>query len=292
MGIGELAELACVAPRTIRYYEALGLLPEPPRTPSGYRDYDESAIGRLEVLRTARELGMSLQQIGQALPLEEDGSPLRLCARGPRRTGENRRPPYPRARTPPGPPRPRRLRRTPPAGIRRRLLQAARTRLPTNHSGPGRGLSGAARLPSCHHLAAGFGRRAAGPGTLIHPGPFALLRAPGAHLGTEPAQLRGRRAPPGQQRNARLTQVRAVRARADARGQAGIAAFRAVTAARRTVGDAFGEQIDQLLGRGVNKGHDQILPVTTTRSRYRQVQPQPSCRCRVNPRGARSPSAP
>lgn len=73
MRIGELAELACVAPQTIRYYEAIGLLPQPPRTPSGYRDYDESAIGRLEVLRAARELGMSLQQIGQALPLEEDG---------------------------------------------------------------------------------------------------------------------------------------------------------------------------------------------------------------------------
>ncbi|GAC1502283.1 MAG: Zn(2+)-responsive transcriptional regulator [Pseudarthrobacter sp.] len=75
MRIGELADRACVTPKTIRYYESIGLLPEPGRTESGYRDYHDSAVQRLETVRTARELGLSLHQIGQALHLGADGPP-------------------------------------------------------------------------------------------------------------------------------------------------------------------------------------------------------------------------
>ena len=47
MRIGELGQQGGVSPKTIRYYEELGLLDEPDRTPSGYRDYDESAVERM-----------------------------------------------------------------------------------------------------------------------------------------------------------------------------------------------------------------------------------------------------
>lgn len=42
MKIGELAERVGVNPKTIRYYESIGVLPEPVRTASGYRDYDDT----------------------------------------------------------------------------------------------------------------------------------------------------------------------------------------------------------------------------------------------------------
>ncbi|MGH2655481.1 MAG: MerR family DNA-binding transcriptional regulator [Actinomycetota bacterium] len=44
---GEVAERAKVPPKTIRYHEDIGLLPEPPRTPSGYREYGPDAVDRL-----------------------------------------------------------------------------------------------------------------------------------------------------------------------------------------------------------------------------------------------------
>ena len=59
MKIGELARLGDVNPKTIRYYESIGLLPEPARTPSGYRDYDETYADRLTFIRTAQRLGIA-----------------------------------------------------------------------------------------------------------------------------------------------------------------------------------------------------------------------------------------
>ncbi|MBA2253525.1 MAG: MerR family DNA-binding transcriptional regulator, partial [Chloroflexi bacterium] len=47
MRIGELARQSGVAPTALRYYEQLGLLPEPERTASGYRAYGEAAVDRL-----------------------------------------------------------------------------------------------------------------------------------------------------------------------------------------------------------------------------------------------------
>lgn len=73
MKIGELADLAVVTTKTIRYYESIGLLPEPARTPAGYRDYDESFLQRLEVVRSARELGMSLEEVKETLRLGKLG---------------------------------------------------------------------------------------------------------------------------------------------------------------------------------------------------------------------------
>lgn len=59
--------------KTIRYYEEIGLIPEPERTPSGYRDYGEEAVGRLRFVREAQGTGLSLTEIGSILELREHG---------------------------------------------------------------------------------------------------------------------------------------------------------------------------------------------------------------------------
>ncbi len=67
--IGELARRAAVSPQGIRFYEAEGLLPAPPRTPAGYRTYDALALGRLQFIRRARQLGLSLDEIREVVGL-------------------------------------------------------------------------------------------------------------------------------------------------------------------------------------------------------------------------------
>lgn len=67
--IGQLARAAGVNVETIRYYERRGLLPEPPRTRSGYREYPESDVARLGFIRRAQELGFTLREIGELLDL-------------------------------------------------------------------------------------------------------------------------------------------------------------------------------------------------------------------------------
>lgn len=73
MRIGELARLGGVNPKTIRYYESIGLLPEPARTPSGYRDYDETYVDRLTFIRTAQRLGITLDEVREILTFRERG---------------------------------------------------------------------------------------------------------------------------------------------------------------------------------------------------------------------------
>ncbi len=68
----ELSRRAGVNPETLRYYERLGLLPPPPRTPSNYRQYPEDAVVRLRFIRKARELGFTLREIGDLLALRAD----------------------------------------------------------------------------------------------------------------------------------------------------------------------------------------------------------------------------
>jgi len=67
--IGEVAKLAEVGIETIRYYEKQGLLAEPDRKPSGYRQYDESVVARLQFIRSAKELGFTLAEIKELLGL-------------------------------------------------------------------------------------------------------------------------------------------------------------------------------------------------------------------------------
>ena len=71
MRIGELAERVGVNPKTIRYYEGIGLLPDPERLPSGYREYTDDDSDRLRFIRAAQRLGLSLSEIAEILAFRE-----------------------------------------------------------------------------------------------------------------------------------------------------------------------------------------------------------------------------
>ncbi len=78
LSIGRVARATGCKVQTIRYYEGIGLLPQPHRTNGNQRQYDESAIGRLSFIRHARELGFSLEAIRDLLALSDD--PDNSCA--------------------------------------------------------------------------------------------------------------------------------------------------------------------------------------------------------------------
>ena len=69
MKIGELARLAQCSVETVRYYERQGLLPEPQRLRSGYRQYELGDVSRLRFVRRAKGLGFTLQEIRDLLEL-------------------------------------------------------------------------------------------------------------------------------------------------------------------------------------------------------------------------------
>lgn len=71
MRIGELAEAAGVNPKTVRYYEDVGLLPQPRREPNGYRRYEQSDLERLAFIRRAQQLELRLDEIREILALRE-----------------------------------------------------------------------------------------------------------------------------------------------------------------------------------------------------------------------------
>lgn len=73
MRIGLLADRLGLNPKTIRYYESIGLLPEPCRTASGYRDYDDEDLTRLRFIKSAQRLGVTLDKIREILALRENG---------------------------------------------------------------------------------------------------------------------------------------------------------------------------------------------------------------------------
>ncbi len=82
MRIGELGDRLGVNPKTIRYYESIGLLPEPERTPSGYRVYDESDVDRIIFIKTAQRLVITLDEIKEILALRERGEAPCTYVRG------------------------------------------------------------------------------------------------------------------------------------------------------------------------------------------------------------------
>lgn len=73
MRIGEVSERLGINPKTIRFYESIGLIPEPRRTPAGYRDYDEEDVERLEFVKAAQRLGLRLEDIGEIIAFRETG---------------------------------------------------------------------------------------------------------------------------------------------------------------------------------------------------------------------------
>ncbi len=69
MTISQLARAASVNLETIRYYERRGLIPEPPRNDSGYRQYSPDDLTRTKFIRRAQALGFSLKEILEMLSL-------------------------------------------------------------------------------------------------------------------------------------------------------------------------------------------------------------------------------
>jgi DNA-binding transcriptional MerR regulator len=65
--IGQLADAAGVNVETVRYYERRGLLPEPLRTPAGYRQYGQADLGRLAFIARAKSLGFTLAEVSELL---------------------------------------------------------------------------------------------------------------------------------------------------------------------------------------------------------------------------------
>jgi MerR family copper efflux transcriptional regulator len=73
MRIGVLAAKAGFTTKTIRFYEQAGLLPEPARTPAGYRDYTPEAANRLAFIRDAQAAGLTLAEIRDVLAIRDSG---------------------------------------------------------------------------------------------------------------------------------------------------------------------------------------------------------------------------
>jgi len=72
MQIGRVAEHSGVSAKTIRYYEEIGLISKPNRTPSGYREYDKQDIEVLRFVSRARGLGFSIKDVKNLLALYND----------------------------------------------------------------------------------------------------------------------------------------------------------------------------------------------------------------------------
>lgn len=70
--IGKVAKRARVRIDTVRFYEQKGLIAEPPRGASGYRQYPEDTVARIRFIRRAKELGFALQEIRELLALRVD----------------------------------------------------------------------------------------------------------------------------------------------------------------------------------------------------------------------------
>lgn len=75
---GQVAERAGIGVEALRFYERKGLVPEPPRTEGGYRQYAPETVARIRFIRRAQEIGFSLAEIAELLDLRVD--PRTDCA--------------------------------------------------------------------------------------------------------------------------------------------------------------------------------------------------------------------
>ena len=73
MHIGEVAHETDVPIKTIRYYEEVGVLPVPDRSPSGYRIYDADIIDRLQFIRASQSVGFTLSEIREIVDFRDRG---------------------------------------------------------------------------------------------------------------------------------------------------------------------------------------------------------------------------
>ena len=74
MFIQKLAKLSAVPAKTIRYYESIGLMPDPERAENNYRQYTPEAVERLRFIVSARSLGFNLAEIGEFLAARDAGT--------------------------------------------------------------------------------------------------------------------------------------------------------------------------------------------------------------------------
>ena len=135
--VGKAARAAGLSAKAVRLYEAKGLLPEAPRTESGYRTYTDDDITVLRFIRQAKTLGLSLGEIRDILDLRRGGT---TPCRARRRPAQPAHPRYrPRHhRTSPAPARPGRdprLRQAASGGSRRWRLRDHRARAPADGAG-------------------------------------------------------------------------------------------------------------------------------------------------------------
>ena len=72
--IGQVARQAGIGVETVRFYERRGLVDEPPRRESAYRDYPPDTVTRLAFIRRAKELGFTLKEIKELLSLRSTRS--------------------------------------------------------------------------------------------------------------------------------------------------------------------------------------------------------------------------
>lgn len=73
MQIGQLSRETGLSTKAIRYYESIGLLPEPDRKANGYRSYGREAIDRIKFVGDAQSTGLSLAEIGLVLDMKDHG---------------------------------------------------------------------------------------------------------------------------------------------------------------------------------------------------------------------------
>jgi MerR family copper efflux transcriptional regulator len=74
MNIGELARRSGVPSTALRYYEKAGLLPESPRTHSGYRTFQPDTLPRLAFIRAAQAVGLTLAEIREVISIRAAGA--------------------------------------------------------------------------------------------------------------------------------------------------------------------------------------------------------------------------
>ncbi|WP_299616853.1 helix-turn-helix domain-containing protein [uncultured Tateyamaria sp.] len=75
---GDLARATGCNLETIRYYEKIGIMPDPPRNTKGYRSYDDAHVRRLKFVMRSRDLGFTLEEVRGLLGLVDEQS--RTCA--------------------------------------------------------------------------------------------------------------------------------------------------------------------------------------------------------------------